>query len=281
LENLEEDVKRVLKDSPEYEKLLGVFKEMLIAQREARDKLPAVEVDLDAGKAAEFANAGEALLGKIEAGLDADAAAELFEKLKGIAAGHGDEFGEETGKIDVAIEAGRLDLKGLLEEVFAGGSAEDLKKKAMDLELDPHFFALLVFSSVRPSLELYAEKLRPMIDDKDLEKRLCPVCGRMPYISLLEGEEGRRALCCPACSTTWRFPRLRCVNCGEEDHEKLRMLYPEGGSRERYADVCDECKRYLKVVDSRKLVRAPVMMIADAATLHIDMLAQREGFVTL
>jgi FdhE protein len=59
------------------------------------------------------------------------------------------------------------------------------------------------------------------------------------------------------------------------------MLYPEDEPRDRYADVCDNCRRYLKAIDTRELARSPIMQIADAATLHIDMLAQREGFVTL
>ena len=205
----------------------------------------------------------------------------LFDSLKKTAAGHGEEFDAEADKLDEALKEGKLDIAAVLEEAFSGTPAEELKKNAIDLDLDPHFFALLVYSSIRPNLEIYAEKLQPLFEDKDWEKNHCPVCGRLPYISKLVTREGLRVLCCPACSTTWRFPRLKCVNCSTIDHEKLRMLYPEGKPRERYADVCDNCKRYLKVIDTRKLVRQPIMQIADASTLHIDMIAQREGFVTL
>lgn len=280
-QKLEEDVKRALEDMPEYEKVLAMYRELLLAQNEAKSKLPAVEVDMDADRAAVCADTGVTLLGEVDAKLDAEAAAALFGRLKEIAAGHGEEFAEEAGKLTSAVESGKLDVEAVLEEAFRGQSSEELKKQAMDLDLDPHFFALLVYSSIRPNLEIYAQKLAPLLDDKDWDKRSCPVCGRLPYITKLVGEEGRRVLCCPACSTTWRFPRLKCVNCGIDNHEKLRMLYAEGKSRERYADVCDNCKRYLKVIDTRKMARSPIMMIADASTLHIDMLAQREGFVAL
>lgn len=280
-EKVRQQVETAVKRMPEYEKLLKVYSDMLLAQHEAGEKLSPVEVDMDAGRAQVCMQAGMTLLGEVGAEHDVAAAVELFGKLKSVAAGHDEEFAAERKKIDAAIESGELNIAMLIEEAFAGGGVEELKKKALDLELDPHFLALLLFASIRPGLEHYSRRLRPMIDENDWEKRFCPVCGHLPYIARLEGQEGKRVLCCPACSAEWRFPRLRCINCGTESHEKLRMLFPQGHSRERYADVCDECKRYLKVVDTRNFASQPLMLLEDAATLHIDILAQQEGFVTL
>jgi FdhE protein len=280
-EKLEREIAALLDNVPEYDKLFEMYRAMLLAQNEAKAKFPEVKVDMDANRAAVCANTGISLLNESSVTLDREASEALFTELKEIAVKHGEEYVEEVKKIDDAIESGKLDVGSILQEAFDGGPAEELKKKVMDMDLDPHLFGMLVFSSLRPSLELYAEKLMPMLIESDWEKRYCPICGHLPYMAKLVGQEGKRVLCCPACSCEWRFPRLKCVNCGIEDHEKLRMLYPEGGSKERYADVCDNCKRYLKVVDARKLAEQPIMQIADAGTLHIDMLAQREGFVAL
>jgi len=281
IEQIEEDIKTALERMPEYEKLLAMYRESLVAQAEAREKIAPVEADMDENQAAVCISSGLALLGETEVTLDKDTAVELYMKLGEIASKHGEDFAEEVAKINGKVDAGKIDIGAVLEEVFSGGSAEDLKKKVMDLDLDGHVFASLVFASIRPNLELYSEKLRPLVKDDDWEKKSCPVCGRLPYISKLVQKEGKRMLCCPACSTEWRFPRLKCVNCGTIEHDKLRMLYPEDEPRDRYADVCDNCRRYLKAIDTRELARSPIMQIADAATLHIDMLAQREGFVTL
>jgi FdhE protein len=280
-EQLEEEVSRTLKDMPEYQKLLSLYRDLLLAQNEAKGRLAPVGADIDKKRVAELARAGKTLLDEVDAKLDTEAARALFDELKDSAPGHGDDFAEEVGKIDEAIESGTLKVGEVLEEIFSGGSAEDLKKKVIDMELDPHFFALLAFSAVRPGLEAYSEKLLSLFDETDWERKSCPVCGRMPYIAKLVGEEGKRVLCCPACSAEWRYPRIKCVNCGNEDQKKLRMLSPEGHGRDRYAEVCDACKRYVKIIDTRKLARQPIMQVADAVTLHLDLLAQREGFVTL
>lgn len=281
IEEIEEDIKNALARMPEYEKLLAMYRESLIAQSEAKAKIAPVEADMDEGQAAVCISSGLPLLGETGATLDKDTAVELFKKLGEIASKHGEDFAEEVAKITGKVDTGEIDIGSVLAEVFSGGSAEDLKKKVMDLDLDGHVFASLVFASIRPNLELYSEKLRPLVKDDDWEKKSCPVCGRLPYIAKLVKKEGVRMLCCPACSTEWRFPRIKCVNCGITDHEKLRILYPEDEPRDRYADVCDNCRRYLKAIDARELARSPIMQIADAVTLHIDMLAQREGFVTL
>lgn len=278
---VEEDIDAELERMPEYEKLLAMYRDSLIAQGRAKDKIAPVDVDMDKGQAAVCASTGLSLLGESGAKLKTGLAVKLFNDLKTVVSKHGKDYAEEMERIDEKVEAGDLDVAAVLEEVFAGGSAEDLKKKVMDLDLDGHVFASLVFASIRPNLELYSEALRPLVKDDDWERKFCPVCGRLPYISKLVDKEGVRMVCCPACSTEWRFPRIKCINCGTTDHEKLRMLYPEDEPRDRYADVCDNCRRYLKAIDTRELARSPIMQIADAATLHIDMLAQREGFVTL
>ena len=43
-------------------------------------------------------------------------------------------------------------------------------------------------------------------------------------------------------------------------------------------DVCNECKRYIKIVDFRKGEQRADLDIEDIATLHLDMLANDEGY---
>ncbi len=93
----------------------------------------------------------------------------------------------------------------------------------------------------------------------------------------LTGEEGVRKLHCAVCATDWNFPRLRCSYCGNTDTDTLEYFTAEGESSHR-VDVCRKCSSYLKVVDNRQAGTALPMDIEDVATLHLDLLAQREGF---
>ena len=281
LRQIKEDAQAFIREMPECEKLVRMYEEMLIAREMARSDFMRAVVEMDAGRAAIYTRAGVTLLGEISTSFDRAAAARLFARLKEIASRHGQEFAAQVGKIDAGEAAGRLDPGAVLEDAFRNSSGEESAAVADGLGFDRHFFAMLVSWSVRPALEAYGGKLRNLVDESQWEKPQCPVCGRMPYIARLEGEEGRKVLCCPGCAAAWRYPRLMCANCATRDQKSLRILYPEGAGRERYAEVCDRCGKYLKVIDARKLARMPVMELADAGTVHIDLLAGREGFAGL
>ena len=57
-------------------------------------------------------------------------------------------------------------------------------------------------------------------------KNYCPICGRKPVLAQLRKQnEGRaRYLKCGGCSTMWRWNRLGCVYCDNEDLYKMHIL---------------------------------------------------------
>jgi FdhE protein len=104
----------------------------------------------------------------------------------------------------------------------------------------------------------------------------CPLCGGVPSMGELTGDESRR-LHCSVCATAWSFPRLRCAACGNTDPDALEYFTAEGETAHR-VDVCRSCSSYLKTVDSREAGENLPMDIEDVSTLHLDLLAQKEGF---
>jgi FdhE protein len=42
--------------------------------------------------------------------------------------------------------------------------------------------------------------------------------------------------------------------------------------------VCNECKRYIKIIDFRETKQEANLDVEDIATLHLDMLAYEEGY---
>lgn len=108
------------------------------------------------------------------------------------------------------------------------------------------------------------------------EQGVCPVCGSRAGMAELVGEEGRRLLSCSACSFSWPFKRLTCVYCGCDDPGKLSYFTAgEGATR---VDTCKGCSRYIKTRDSRTSAGNIPLEIEDLMTIHLDLLATREGF---
>lgn len=108
------------------------------------------------------------------------------------------------------------------------------------------------------------------------QESFCPVCGSRAGIAELSGEEGRRMLSCSACTFSWQFKRLACAYCGCDDPEKLS--YFTAGDGATRVDTCKVCSRYIKTRDSRKGDSDVPLEVEDLLTIHLDLLASREGF---
>ena len=106
-------------------------------------------------------------------------------------------------------------------------------------------------------------------------KNYCPVCGRKPVLAQLRKQmEGRaRYLKCGGCGTMWRWNRLGCTYCDNEDLEKMHILEIESESEMRI-DVCDECHSYIKTYNKEG---DEDIYLTDWATLHFDLLAEEQN----
>ncbi|MEI6305745.1 MAG: formate dehydrogenase accessory protein FdhE, partial [Deltaproteobacteria bacterium] len=128
---------------------------------------------------------------------------------------------------------------------------------------------------LKASLESFADGITPG-DVSGWQEPLCPVCGSRPGMAELVGEEGKRFLCCSTCSFLWPFKRLKCPSCGSEDPESLG--YFTIGDGVVRVDTCKECSRYIKTRDSRKGNSDVPLDVEDLLSIHLDLLASREGF---
>ena len=71
-------------------------------------------------------------------------------------------------------------------------------------------------------------------------------------------------------------------SCGNENVEKLGFFFAEGDNAYR-VDKCDVCQKYIKTADERKNPEGEAKSLAllDAATLYLDILAEKEGYQNL
>lgn len=162
-------------------------------------------------------------------------------------------------------------LKGFLED------ASLLNKLAEQTGISLNMLTFITGKTLTPFMEKYAEKLREYIDSTLWFKGSCPVCGGEPLMGRLEKEAGKKYLQCYLCRTNWDFARLECSFCGNTDQEKLRYFFDEEDNVHR-VEVCDQCKTYLKIVDIRNTENDVVVVVENLATLHLDLVAKREGF---
>jgi FdhE protein len=133
-----------------------------------------------------------------------------------------------------------------------------------------------VLQSLKPAFEIYAEYWRKEQKEFSWAHGYCPFCGGYPGMGEIR-EEGKRILHCPLCAMEWDFPRMKCPYCLNEDQEKLTYFQVEGEAGNR-VDICLLCQRYLKTVDVRERVEDLNWEVEDYLTLHLDHLAQEEGY---
>jgi FdhE protein len=171
------------------------------------------------------------------------------------------------------------DRSELLAAAIEGGGA--LERRAEELAARPEPFACAVRYAFAPFLKACARELKDGFDPESVLGGRCPVCGAEPFIAEFDGEDGRRRLACGLCGTRWRFARVKCPFCGNDDHRKLGFLEVEGprdltgGYR---VDVCEACKRYVKTVDRRTLTKPVTLELADVLTPELDEAAIERGY---
>jgi FdhE protein len=183
----------------------------------------------------------------------------------------------ETGEMARKILEGEIRFNDLIYESFNPLPLEE--EEAADEEEEASFdlVELFIEESLRPALEKVAVRYGDAVRKAGWAEGYCPVCGREPKIGEIRDEEGSRYLFCNQCGFEWNYLRIKCPFCGNEEQQSLAYFTIEGDERYR-VDVCNECKRYIKIVDFREAKQKADLDVEDIATLHLDMLANDEGY---
>jgi FdhE protein len=151
-------------------------------------------------------------------------------------------------------------------------TSDSYKEKGLG---DPTLLWFLLIECVKPVYESCSRVLEHFFVPDLWEKGYCPVCGELPPIAQISSQKGTKLLFCAACGIAWQFPLPRCPYCGQE--EDMRYLSMESERQYRIA-VCKACGKYLKTIDSELIGSAVPLDIENLATLHLDILAQQQGY---
>lgn len=258
--------------NPHYNDLFDILSEILVLREEYRHTMRQITFPLEERLIAAKLSGGLPLLDFTTINFDYLPARDYFMRLLEIAErrmpGDTKEFGRQ-------IEEGELDFAEVIRHSFEPVSEEDFAGDVDEATFD--LIELFVEESLRPALEHFAEQYADVIKRSGWREGYCPICGKEPKIGELKGAEERRFLFCNQCGLEWNYSRVKCPFCGNEEQQTMAYFTVEGEERYR-VDVCNVCKRYVKMVDSTASTEAANLDVEDIATLHLDMLAAEEGY---
>ncbi len=260
--------------TPHYSELLDILGEILILREEYRRKMKKTVFPVDEKLIETKISGGLPLIDLSSGGIDLSEPREYFLALLGIAQKR---VPNETDDIVEKIKDGSVDFDKMVREAFYSQNedASDDSEESDDDVFD--LVDLFLEESLRPAMEKVVEKYGTRIAESGWSEGYCPICGKEPKIGEIKDEEGRRYLFCNQCGFEWYFKRVVCPFCGNDEQQTLAYFTIEGDERYR-VDVCNVCKRYIKMVDFRETKEEANLDVEDIATLHLDMLANEEGY---
>jgi len=259
------------------EELIGLVEQVIPLQLAAHSAANITLPDVSQCATAEAMFAGSPMLTRESFPHDEAQALELFVKLLDLLAGVGGETANAAKTLHEAIASGDLNPALVLRSLAAGDESIFAEWRAK-LPSTPRALDFLALSALWPSQNAAALALAPRVPENlPTEHGHCPLCGSLPYITLLREKEGLRFAACSFCGHEYRIRRIACPYCDESDQKKLKLFRVKEYPNVR-VDVCDTCSMYVKTLDFRELDSEPMPALDDMATLALDMLAQEEGY---
>ncbi|MBI3409018.1 MAG: formate dehydrogenase accessory protein FdhE [Planctomycetes bacterium] len=172
------------------------------------------------------------------------------------------------------------DPQHLFDEVLAG-RPESVHEAADAVSIDPSMTATILRLTSFPVLAKVAADLEPSRRQASWEHGCCPTCGSWPLLGEFRGLEQLRFLRCGLCASEWGFPRLCCPFCGIRDHRELGYLHIEGEEARFRAATCNACMGYVKMASTLAALSPPQLLVAELATVHLDMAAAERGYLVV
>ncbi|WP_298438844.1 formate dehydrogenase accessory protein FdhE [Geobacter sp.] len=264
---------RVAGERPEYAEVLSLFRELYGAIG-GREGETGITFSLPDNCRAERLRDGFPLLSADDMAVDREKAAAFVGLVIDVMARVGKDGGDGLGRLRRTMADGSLELAPLLAACLTR-DRKTLDEAAASVGIQAPLLEFALEAPLRTALEQVAQAVDPALTG-EWREGYCPVCGSRAGMAELAGEEGRRYLSCSACFHRWPYRRLGCPYCGNGEPEKLTYFTVDDGPDR--VDVCLACSRYVKTRDSRRGNAGVPLEVEDLATIHLDLLAAREGY---
>lgn len=261
------------RERPEYREILSVFRE-IFGYVAGKEDATGIAFAIPDGARADRAAAGLPLIAPDSVRVDGEAASAFLAGLLAVMERVGTEGRGELAAVGRALAERALDLPALFAACLARERGV-LAGAAAAVSVSPPLLEFILEIPLKTALEGVAASM----DQSAFEGWThghCPVCGGRAGMDELAGEEGRRHLSCSGCFFKWPYKRIKCPYCGSEDPASLS--YFAAGDGPTRVGVCRACARYIKTRDARAGSADVPLEVEDLATLHLDLMASKEGF---
>ena len=272
-----EDYKAV---NPQYTDLLDILADILILREEYRRKMKDSIFHVEENLITQKMEGGLPLIDFTGKEYDLSRPKQYFNSLISIVEKR---MPEEAQNIISIIKNKQYDWEKMIRASFdrsdeEGEAANEELASGSEARENLDLIDLFTEESLRPELEIIAEKYDEIIAKSGWSEGYCPICGKEPKIGeIREEEQGKRYLFCHQCGFKWYFHRIKCPFCGNDEQHTLAYFAVEGEEHHR-VDVCNKCRRYIKIIELTKSSEEPNLDVEDIATLHLDMIAYDEGY---
>ena len=267
------DLERLARERPSLASAAALLRDVLplVCGISVREQPPAIPAERAAGKLAK----GVPLLRGEPVDLDDRAFRRRWQDVCAAIERHRQDKTART--LAEALDRGRLDARHLFQETLAG-HARAIHARAGELGLDVGLAALALRLTLLPILTHFSETLAPLGSGLAWQPGFCPTCGSWPLLAEVRGLDQLRFLRCGLCAAEWEYPRLQCPFCGTQDHRLLGYFHAEGEESRWRAATCDACRGYVKTISTLGALSVSALLIADLATMHLDLAAGERGY---
>jgi FdhE protein len=255
---------------PELAETIRLHRELLKAQARAHVTPSAPAVSGEEARAR--LQQGHPLFSPDSLTVDGESLAVLCDQICGIVAEHRPDLAEMVTRIRAWLDEKRGEIEALAREYLREGRVTEGEGAGLDGKL----LAFIFNNALRPFLRAQAEALAGSVEDSAWYRRQCPICGGEPDLAALERESGRRRLLCSRCDSEWTFQRIGCPFCGNDNPRQL-AYYPSDDEVYRL-NVCEQCRRYLKTIDLRKVAGERLLPAERILTVGMDVAALDAGY---
>ena len=274
-DQVKKSVETVINNKPAYSELLGFYGRLFVAQEESNSRLQIEPLRIPDDVRAVKAREKFPLIEIQDFAYDKVESANLFVILCNHAKEASPKLAADAAAIlktmDKVIKPGEL-FSGLLN-----GDDPLYDKISGELNIAETTLGFISYNSLKPSLLLCADQLSAYLSKEEpWLKGYCPICGSPPVLSILE-DGGERSLICSFCWHSWSVQRVFCPYCENRDGQTQHYFYNEE-EKEFRVDLCDDCKKYLKALDSRETERMIYPPLEQISSLHLDYKAKELGY---
>jgi FdhE protein len=268
-----EQIDRLIQSKPMYKEALSVYRELLGF---LDDIEPGIDYEAgDASVRALKAREGFPLFSKGDLPIDHEGAALLFQRLlKHLSSSER----KDRQALEKAFKRAQGEPNWVKDVIrtFLSGDEAKITAMAQEVALSPMVVKFLAHMALRPSMRSLRKSAAEGIRDYTWNYGYCPLCGSSPDMAYFN-DEGKRFLHCELCSHEWHYQRLKCPFCENERAKDLGYFTSEEEEGYR-VDFCRKCKRYIKTLDMRVIGSPAPLELENLITLHLDMLAHKQGF---